>query len=116
MGRVALVEDVLWVKYQYANLRTIPQRLNVVAAEIDSALVQLEKEACKNHTDSQWDDPLALLKMYASRIAFVNDTVALALESYIGLEGPACEKRARLEPLGELSHDGDAVGCGWTKK
>ncbi len=40
-----------------------------------------------------------------SRIAFVNDTIALALESYIGLETPACEKRAWLEPLGELSHE-----------
>ncbi len=105
MGLVALVEDVLWVKYPYANLRTIPQRLKAVAAEINSALVQLEKEAYKNHTDSQWDDPLALLKVYALRIAFVNDTVALALETYIGLEDPAREKRAWLEPLGELSHD-----------
>ncbi len=48
MGRVALVEDVLWVKYPYANLRVIPQRLKVVAAEINSALVQLEKESYKN--------------------------------------------------------------------
>ncbi len=78
-GRVALVEDVLWVKYRYANLRAIPQRLKVVAAQIDSTLVQLEKEAFKNLTDSSVDDPRALLKMYASRIAFVNDTVALAL-------------------------------------
>ncbi len=108
MGRVALVEDVLWVKYPYATLRAIPQRLKVVAAEINSALVQLENEAYKNHTnstDSQWDDPISLLKMFASRIAFVNDTIDLALESYIGLEGPAREKRAWLEPIGELSHD-----------
>ncbi len=82
LGRVALVEDVLWVKYPYANLRANPQRLKVVDAEIDSALVQLEKEAYKNLNDSNWDDPLALLKIHASRIAFVNDTVALTLESY----------------------------------
>ncbi len=105
LGHVALVEGVLWVKYPYANLRAIPRRLKVVAAEIDSALVQLEKEALKNLTDSSWDDPLALLKMYASRIAFVNDTLALALESYLGLEGPALEKRAWLEPIGELSNN-----------
>ena len=52
-----------------------------------------------------WDDPLGLLKLFASRFAFVNDTVALALESYLGLEGPAREKRAWLEGLGELSRD-----------
>ncbi len=54
------------VKYPYANLRAIPQRLKVVAAEINSTLVQLEKEAYKNHTDStdsKWDDPLGLLKI-----------------------------------------------------
>ncbi len=78
LGRVALVEDVLSVKYPYANLRAIPQRLKVVAAEIDSALVHLEKEAYKNLNDSNWDDPQALLKTYASRIAVVNDRVALA--------------------------------------
>ncbi len=43
--------------------------------------------------------------MYASRIAFVNDSAALALESYLGLEGTAREKRAWLEPIGEMSHD-----------
>ncbi len=96
---------MLWVKYPYANLRAIPQRLKVIAAEIESALVQLEKEAFKNLTDSSWDDTPALLKMYAPRITFVNDTVALALESFLGLKGPPREKRAWLEPIGELSHD-----------
>ncbi len=69
-------------------------------------MLQLENEVHKNHTnstDSQWDDPLSLLKMVASRITFANDTIALALESYIGLEGPAREKRAWFEPIEELS-------------
>ncbi len=47
LGRVALMEDVLWVKYPYPKLRTIPQHLKVVAAEINSALVQLEKKLMK---------------------------------------------------------------------
>ncbi len=82
LDRVALVENVMWVKHPYANLRAIPRRLKIVAPEIDSALVQLQKEAFKNITDSSLEDPLALLKMYTLRIVFVNDTVALALESY----------------------------------
>ncbi len=52
-----------------------------------------------------WDDPLDLLKLFASRFAFVSDTVALTLESYLGLEGPAREKRAWVEGLGEISRD-----------
>ncbi len=36
---------------------------------------------------------------------FVNDIVVLALESYLGLAGPAREKRAWLTGIGELSHD-----------
>ncbi len=35
----------------------------------------------------------------------MNDTVALVLESYLGLEGPAREKRTWLEGVGETSRD-----------
>ena len=106
LGRVALVEDVLWVKYPYENLRTIPGRLKGVTAEIGATLAQLEKEAYKNANTTSWDDPLNLLKLFSSRLAYVNDTVSLALESYIGLEGPARDKRyAPLGILGELSRD-----------
>ncbi len=76
-----------------------------MSEEINWALVQLETEANKNINTTYWDDPLDLLKLFASRFAFVNDTVALALESYLGLEGPALEKRAWLEGLGEISRD-----------
>ncbi len=105
LGRVALVEDVLWVKYPYAALRAIPRRLKEVSEEINSALLQLETEVNKNIHTTSWDDPLDLLKLFDSRFAFLNDTVALALESYLGLEGPAREKRAWLEDLGEISRD-----------
>ena len=105
LGRVALVEDVLWVKYPYAALRAIPTRLRSVLGEIDAALTQLETEANRHSNTTEWDDPLDMLKLFASRLAFANDTVSLALESYIGLEGPARDKRAWLEGIGEISHD-----------
>ncbi len=105
LGRVALVEDVLWVKYPYANLRAIPDRLKDAVGEIDSALKQLQDEAYKNANSTNWDDPLSLLTLFASRLSYVNDTVSLALESYVGLDGPARDKRALLEIFGELSRD-----------
>ncbi len=76
-----------------------------MAEEISSALVQLETEANKNINTTYWDDPLDFPNLFTSRFAFVNDTVALALESYLGLKGLAHEKRAWLEGLGEISRD-----------
>ncbi len=93
LGRAALVEDILWVNYSYAALRTILHRLKV-SEEVNSALVRLETEANENINTTYWDDPLDLFKLFASLFALVNDTVALALESYLGLESPAREKRA----------------------
>ncbi len=84
LGRAALVEDVLWMNYQYAALRAILRRLKV-SEEVDSALVRLEKEENKNINTTHWEDPLDLLKVFDSRYVFVNDTVALELESYLGL-------------------------------
>ncbi len=91
------MEDVVWVKYPYAALRAIPRCLKEVPEEINSAIVLLETEANKNINTTYWDDPLDLLKLFASRFAFVNETVALALEYYLGLEGPARVKRAWLQ-------------------
>ncbi len=67
--------------------------------------MQLETEANKIINTTYWDDRLDLLKLFASRFAYVKETVQLALESYLGLEGPAREKRAWLEGLGEISRD-----------
>ncbi len=53
LARVALVEGVLWFKYPHANMRAISQRLEEVAAEIDPALIQLEREAFNNITASR---------------------------------------------------------------
>ena len=105
LGHVALVEDVLWVKYPYATLRAIPGRLKEVLGEIDLALTQLQDEANKTTNTTNWDDPLDLLKLFASRLSFVNDTVALALDTYLGLDGPVREKRGWLDGIGELSRD-----------
>ncbi len=47
-GRAALMEDVVWVKYPHAALRTIPRRLREVSDKIDSAFVRIETQANKN--------------------------------------------------------------------
>ncbi len=52
--------------------------------------------------ENSWNGPH---KVFDYLFVFVNDTVALALESYLGLEGPGRKKRSWLEGLGELSRD-----------
>ncbi len=42
VDRLSLVEDVLWVRYPYAALQTIPSRLERVLEQMDSVLSQLE--------------------------------------------------------------------------
>ena len=79
LGRVALVEDVLWVTYPYASLRVIPHHLRDAVGEIDSALARLQIHL--NDTNTHVVEPLDLMHVFAARLAFMNDTLALALAS-----------------------------------
>ncbi len=47
VGRVSLVDDVLWVRYPYAALQTILSRLERVLEQMDPALAQLEDKMHK---------------------------------------------------------------------
>ena len=60
LGRVALVEDVLWVKYPYKNLESIPGRLQEVVAHLGSVLEELENEMWYNSSSDP--DLLTLFK------------------------------------------------------
>ncbi len=101
IGCAVLVEDVLWVNYPYAALRAILRRLKV-SEDVDSAFMRLETEANKNFNTTHRDNPLELLKPFSFCFPFVNDTVDLTLESYLGMEGATREKHAWLDCLGEI--------------
>ena len=100
MGRVALVEDAIWVKYPYATLASIPSRLEDVVSELDTCLARMDLEYRQNRT--LMDDP-TVLTILEKRISYVNETVTAALEAYLGVEGPKRVKRGYLDGFGELS-------------
>ena len=104
LGQIALVEDLIFVRYPYATLRVVPRRLKETLKEINSLFKQMNDEANK-HINTKADDPSYLLKLFASRLSYVNDSLTIALESYVGLDGPARSKRGLMNGLGELSRD-----------
>ncbi len=77
LGRAHLMEDVLWVGYPHPPLVAIPQRLRAITSRLDAALARLEEDLPANINLS--GDFVHLL--YA-RIAFVNETLSLALENF----------------------------------
>ena len=105
LGRVALIEDVLWVRYPYESLRSIPDRLKVVVTDLDVILTRLKNEDFSARNATKWDDPLSLLTLFATRLTFVNDSITLALEAYLGLDKHNRAKRGYLDGIGELSRD-----------
>lgn len=72
LGRIAFVEDVMWVKYSYATLRIIPRRLVGIMEHLDSALAQMETEISRN-SDIKSDPNL--LPLLCTRLSYCNDTL-----------------------------------------
>lgn len=98
LGRVALVEDVLWVRYPYASLVKIPGKLKSIVECLNVALQRLQEVLPK-------DSPLSneLLPLLYSRIKYINDTVTLALENYDGIHNSNRKKRGLIDGIGQLS-------------
>lgn len=103
LGQVSLVEDVLWVRYPYARLNTVPPRLSNIVKQMNQALTQLEQtpplpgnSIFANRT---------LINLLLGRLTFINETLALALESYLGLDGPGRFKRGWVDGIGDLSRE-----------
>ncbi len=84
------MEDVLWVRYPYAALQTIPSRLERVLEQVDSALAQLEDEMHK-HQGKVSDQTLVTL--LHAKLRYLNDTISLASDTYIDLNEPSRAKR-----------------------
>ncbi|RUM30632.1 MAG: hypothetical protein DSY32_02030, partial [Aquifex sp.] len=99
LGRVALVEDVLWVRYPYAALVTIPGKLREVTEQLNAALTQLEQDLQKRRADRSFD----FLPLLHARVTYLNDTINLALENYSGLDTANRTKRGLIDGIGQLS-------------
>ena len=76
LGRVSLIEDVLWVRYPYTALSKIPSRLKEVIEQLNAALRDLQAVPTF--------DP-ALLDLTHSRLLYLNVSITHALDNYYGL-------------------------------
>ncbi|KAG0711988.1 hypothetical protein GWK47_019414 [Chionoecetes opilio] len=101
LGQVSLVEDVLWVKYHHTALLKIPSRLREVTEQLNAALIRLEQELPKQtlRTDVSLDHVIMsyqttrYLPLFHARLAYLNDTINLALHNYHGFDASHRAKR-----------------------
>ena len=100
LGRVSLVEDVLWVKYPYSPLLRIPDKLSVVTEQLTGLLKQMGTRVPKYIEEDLHRSFLSLLH---ERVSFLNDTITLALENYLNLEDDRRSKRGLMDGFGKLS-------------
>ncbi len=98
LGRAHLMEDVLWVQYLHLPFVAIQERLRAITCQLTAALKRLEEDLPANVNVS--GDFLHLL--YA-RIAFVNETLTLALEKYADAHLSHRPKRGLVDGLGHIS-------------
>ncbi len=89
------MEDVVWVKYPFPSLVTIPDNLRVIAQKLDAVLSQLV-------TDSN-DDFSQVLSLLHYRLTYVNHSLTDVLDSYDGLTSSHRSKRGLINGLGQLS-------------
>ncbi len=98
LGQAHLVEDVLWVKYPHPPLVAFPNRLRSILKQVTGTLEQLENELPADVKHSGH-----LLHLVFARIAFVNETLNLALESFADVHIFYRPKRGLITELGHLS-------------
>ncbi len=94
------MEDLLWVRYPNAALQKIPSRLERVLEQMDSALAQLED---RRHKFQGKLSDQTLVTLLHARLSYLNDTISLASDTYIGLNGPSRAKRGLIDGIGKLS-------------
>ena len=94
LGRVSLIEDVLWVRYPFTALSKIPSGLKEVTEHLNAALEDLQAAPTL--------DP-ALLDLTRSRLLYLNVSITYALDNYYGFDVSNRMKRGLIDGIGHLS-------------
>ena len=103
LGNVTLMEEVLWVEYSYARFRSISSRLRKVVKQLDETLTQWDQEHSFPNNSMFSDRTLTICSR--EKLTFINDTLSLALESYLGLDGVDRDKQGLVDGIGERSRE-----------
>ncbi len=75
LGRVSLVEDVLWVHNPFAPLVEIPGTLRTIKDQVNEVVLQMDKNAPVE----------GVTRLMHDSLKYLNDTLTLALENYADL-------------------------------
>ncbi len=78
LGTVHLVEDVMWVRYPYAPMRSVPRLLRSIPSAPNSLMLRLEESVPRN-TEYSRDS----FTLFAARFTYINESVSLALETVL---------------------------------
>ncbi len=93
LGRVSLIEDVLWVRYKFTTLVDMPDRLRALMDQVTELVLQLERNAPKDGVTRVMHEPLR----------YLNETLDIAVENYADHSFSNRTKRGLINGLGQLS-------------
>ncbi len=93
LGRVSLIEDVLWVRYPFTALVDMPGRLRTLMDQVTELVLQLERNALKD----------SVTRMMHERLRYLNETLNIALDNYADPSFSNHTKRGLINGLGQLS-------------
>ncbi len=65
LGRVSLIEDVLWIRYPFTALVDMPDRLRTLIDQVTELVLQLERNAPKD----------CVTRMMHERLRYLNETL-----------------------------------------
>lgn len=91
LGRVALIEDSVWIKYPFGSLRSIPDRLTQLTDELSDRL-----QSINDHIPTQ----SSLLR---ERLQHLKDLVETERDTYANIHVKHRSKRGLIDGLGQLS-------------
>ncbi len=93
LGRVSLIEDVLWVRYPFTALVDMPGRLRTLMDQVTELVLQLERNAPKD----------GVTRMMHERLRYLNETLNIALDNYADPSFSNRTKRGLINGLGQIS-------------
>ncbi len=93
LGRVSLIENVLWVRYPFTALVDMPGRLQTLMDQVTELVLQLERNAPKD----------VVTRMIHERLRYLNETLNIALDNYADPSFSSLTKRGLINGLGQLS-------------
>ncbi len=103
LGKVALIENALTVKYSFAPLFMVPVQLTIVTANLDIAVDILRRSLERESLSPAHNDSLTILQLLTDRTKFLHDKLNQAQKDYNHRLVKSRTKRGLINALGRVS-------------